>query len=297
MKKIRHYIEYVLVLMLIKLAQLLKIDAASNIFAKIARFIGPILPVSNVARKNIKRVFASLNKEEVEQIVLQAWDNLARTVVELPNIFQLSDSEFNKRVKIEGQEYLDQVYKSGKSCIFITGHFANWELISKLGSDSGLKLSIIYRRANNVLVDKIITDIRQRLDILHIAKGRDGVKDIVRSLKSNRCLCLLVDQKLNNGIEVPFFGYPSMTSPAPAKLALDYKCPIIPVQAIRTGGANFVVKVHKPIEIDYQQNNSKEIDRIMREINYIYEQWVNENPGQWFWLHKRWSKGFYKKGE
>lgn len=294
MKRIMHYFEYIAALAFVKLSLFLRIDLASDIFAFLARKIGPKLAVSKIADKNLNRVFPELTAGRRAVLLRQCWDNLARTVAELPHIFSLSDEEFYSRVKIEGRDILDKIRDTKKSCIFITGHMANWELISKIGADSGLKLSIIYRRANNKFVDNLICKLRSQLNIEHIAKGRDGVKDIVRALKSNKSLCLLVDQKLNNGIEVPFFSYPSMTSPAPAKLALDYKCPIIPVHSIRTNGANFIVKFGEPLVINYEQNNSEEIYRIMREINYIYEQWIKENPGQWFWLHKRWDKDFYK---
>ena len=159
--------------------------------------------------------------------------------------------------------------------------------------DANLKLSIIYRKANNILVDKKIADFRQNLDITLIPKGQGGIKEIIRAFKQNRSACFLPDQKLNNGIEVPFFEIGAMTASAPAKLALEYQCPIIPIQCVRKEGAKFIVKVHKPIDMNYDQNNSQEIYRIMCEINYIYEQWIKENPEQWFWVHKRWPKNYY----
>jgi KDO2-lipid IV(A) lauroyltransferase len=272
----------------------LKIDAASNLCGKIARKIGPILSVSNVARKNIHRGFPNFSKAQIEQVVINMWDNLGRTVAELPNIFLLNNEEFYKHVKVIGREHLDNIRKSGKSAILVTGHFANWELSTKVGCDAGLKLSFIYRKANNKLIDQQIIKIRQELDLIQIPKGKDGIKDILRSFKNNRCVCFLADQKLNSGISVPFFGIEAMTASAPAKLALDFKCPILPIQIIREKGTNLTVKIHSPIDINYDQNNSEEIYRITREINYIYEQWIQENPGQWFWLHKRWPKSFYE---
>ncbi len=293
MNTIRHYFEFLLFLGLIKLVRTLKIDRASDLFAKVGRAIGPWLPVSNIARKNIALAFPSFSKAEVEQTVVGMWDNLARTAAEFPNISLLSDEEFYKRVTVIGKEHLEKVNKSGKSAIFFTGHFANWEINPRVLLDANLKLSIIYRKANNILVDKKINCFRQNLDITLIPKGQSGIKEIIRAFKQNRSACFLPDQKLNNGIEVPLFGVGAMTASAPAKLALEYQCPIIPMQCIRKEGANFIVKIHKPLDINYDQNNSQEIYRIMCEINYIYEQWIKENPKQWFWVHKRWPKSYY----
>jgi KDO2-lipid IV(A) lauroyltransferase len=294
MKTIYHYFEFLLFLGLLKLVRVLKIDRASGLFSKIGRIIGPRLSVSNIARKNIAIAFPGISPLKTKQIIIDMWDNIARVAAEMPNISMLSKEEFHKKVTIIGKEYLEEVKKSGKSCIFFTGHFANWELTSRAGYDADLKLSVVYRKANNKLVDEKIHSFRKNLDITLIPKGQSGIKDIIRAFKQNRCICFLPDQKLNNGIEVPFFGINAMTATAPAKLALDYQCPIIPVQVIRTKGTNFIVKVHKPLKINYDQNNSQEIYRIMREINYIYEQWIKENPGQWFWVHKRWPNNHYK---
>ncbi len=293
MKNIRYYFEFLLFSGFIKLVRALKVDHASNLLAKIGRVIGPWLPVSNIARRNLSIAFPGITPLKTKQIITGMWENLTRTAAELPNFYLLSDEEFYKRVSIVGKENYDKVKKSGKSCIFITGHFANWEISTKTACDAGLKLSFIYRAANNKLADREIYNLRQNLDLTQIPKGQGGIKDIIRAFKQNRCVCFLPDQKLNNGIEIPFFGKGAMTATAPAKLALDYQCPIIPVQVIRKEGANFIVKVHKPLEINYDQNNSQEIYRIMREINYIYEQWIKENPEQWFWVHKRWPKSYY----
>ena len=43
---------------------------------------------------------------------------------------------------------------------------------------------------------------------------------MLAQLRGGKMLCMLVDQKLREGIAVPFFGRDAMTTPAPAALAL-----------------------------------------------------------------------------
>lgn len=294
MKTISYFLEYIIVSCFVALACCLGIDKASALFGYIAKTIGPILPVSKIARRNIRQAFPKFTQAQLDQVLIDCWENLGRTIGELPMIATLSKSEFARRVEVKGAEHFEEIRKSGKSCIFIPGHFANWEIGPKVGCDAGLRLGVVYRKANNRFVDKQILQFRNNPDLLQIPKGKEGVRDIARSFKEGRCLCFLVDQKLNNGIEVPFFGKNAMTAGAPAKLALDYDCPIIPIQIIRKTGANFAVVIHQPLKINRDKNNSQEIYRIMCKINYIYEGWIKKNPGQWFWLHKRWPKEFYE---
>lgn len=293
LKRARHYIEYFVVIYIATLSRFLGFALSSNIFGVIARTIGPWIAVSNVARKNIKRAFPALSKAEIEEIVRDSWENLGRTAVELPNLFRLNSETFYHRVKVSGIEHLNKLAKLDQPSIVITAHQGNWELAVKVGVDAGLRLAIIYRKANNNLVNKIIQKMRHQ-DILLIPKGREGARHIVQAFKEKRCICILADQKLNSGgIEVPFFDHLVMTPTAPAKLALDYKCPIVPLHVVRNKGTYFEVIVEPPIQINYQEDNSKEIYRIMCEINYIYERWIRAHPGQWFWLHKRWAKDLY----
>ncbi len=293
MKIIRHLLEYCIVSCFIVIMRFLGMDFASNLCGKLGRVLGPLLPITNIARNNIKRAFPDMLEHDVKHITTKMWDNLSRTVAELPNISNLKNENFYSRVTIIGQENLEKVRNSGKSCIIITGHFANWELVPKIVCDAGLKFSFIYREANNKLVDTQITKLRQNANLIQIPKGKKGARNIIKAFRDNRCVGILADQKLNTGIEVPFYGFKAMTASAPAKLALDYNCPIIPLQVIRKKGATFTIIIHDPIHINHDQNNSAEIYRIMREINYIYEQWIKKYPEQWFWLHKRWPKNYY----
>ena len=58
------------------------------------------------------------------------------------------------------------------------------------------------------------------------------------ALRRGAHLTLLVDQKLNDGIAVPFFGRPAMTAPALAMLALHFGCAVLPARVERLGGAH-----------------------------------------------------------
>ena len=44
---------------------------------------------------------------------------------------------------------------------------------------------------------------------------------------------MLIDQKMNDGVSVNFFGHQAMTPTAIAKFALKFKCPIVPALCIR----------------------------------------------------------------
>ncbi|MDH3335374.1 MAG: lauroyl acyltransferase, partial [Rhodospirillaceae bacterium] len=115
-----------------------------------------------------------------------------------------------------------------------------------------------------------------------------GAKRAFTLLKKGQSLGILVDQKLNDGIAVPFFGRNAMTGTALAEFALRFDAPIIPIQCIRENGTNFRLIFHPPLEFEKTGEREKDVATIMLMVNKMLEDWIRQNPGQWLWLHRRW---------
>jgi Kdo2-lipid IVA lauroyltransferase/acyltransferase len=99
---------------------------------------------------------------------------------------------------------------------------------------------------------------------------------------------MLVDQKMNDGIPVPFFGRDAMTAPALAVLALRYDCAVVPIRMLRTKGAHFRMISEPPLVLPKTGNAEADRRALMVSVNGIVERWVREHPEQWLWLHRRW---------
>ena len=283
MKKIRYFFEYLLVKTWFGLINLLSLETASDFASLFFKTIGIRLKVSETAYKNIKMIFPKLTDGEVNNIIMDVWDNFGRMAAETPIFLDMPKEKLAKYVNIIGIENFTKV--KGKKAMFFTGHMANWEVASKALETYGARFHAVYRAANNKLVDKVINDLRKKIDMPMIPKGKNGAKQLIEVIKNNEHIVMLVDQKMNDGIKVPFLGKDAMTAPAIATLALKYDCPIIPIQVIRKDKYYFDIIIHKTLE--YKQEN---VEAIMLQINDQLGDWVKQNPGQWFWLHKRWIK-------
>jgi KDO2-lipid IV(A) lauroyltransferase len=228
-----------------------------------------------------------LTPERTDEIMLGVWDNLGRTVAEYP---YLSRSIMAQRMKVLGSEVFDEVRASGKSALFVGGHFANWELAPKTAGLHNLPLVLIYRPANNTLVDGIIRKTRLTFAQSMFAKGRKGAQELIKAIKEHKPIGMLVDQKLNDGIAVPFFGHDAMTAPAVAELALKYDLPIYMAQVVREKGAHFTVTMHPHLQFEKTGDRKQDVYSMMRRINDTFEDWARQHPEQWFWVHRRWPK-------
>jgi KDO2-lipid IV(A) lauroyltransferase len=266
---------------------LLPLDLASAIGGALARTIGPRLGISKRARLNISRALPGLSAVEIEHMIAGTWDNLGRVAAEYPHLHQIRVLEPGGRVETHGFEHIDRAVAAGRRMIIFSGHIANWEIAMLAAVQYGISVAQIYRAANNPLVDRMITRFRGGGGEL-IPKGTVAARRAIAALRSGAHLTMLADQKMNDGIPVPFFGRMAMTSSALAALALRFDCDVLPARVERLGGADFRLTVFPALPLPRSGDHHADVAALMARVNRILEQWIRDRPEQWFWLHRRW---------
>ena len=216
------------------------------------------------------------------------WDNLGRVTAEYPRLRKIRVFEPGGRVETHGFEYMDQAVAPGRRMIIFSGHLANWEIGMLAAVQYGISVSQIYRAANNPLVDRMITRFRGDAGEL-IPKGAGGACEAIATLRRCAHLTMLADQKMNDGIPVPFFGRRAMTAPALAALALRFDCDVLPARVERLGGAHFQLTVFPPLALRRSGNSHADEAALMTQVNAILESWIRDRPEQWLRVHRRWT--------
>jgi KDO2-lipid IV(A) lauroyltransferase len=285
----RYGAEYLAFTPLTSILRLMSIDRASDICSKIARIIGPFMSVTRIAWRNLNFAYGDIDDNNKAKIIDELWNNFGRFIGEFPHIHKLSEQEIEDRVEIIGLEHISTLQRNHQPFLLFTGHFANWDFILRIANKLYPKFGVIYRRANNPFVNKVIHEWRNFPGINLIEKGPYGVRSLVKSMKAGHSIAMLVDQKMNDGIEVPFFGKKAMTAPAIARFALQFDYPIIPMQIVRVSGSYFKVILHPQLVIERTTDIEQDIFSVMKRINEMLEVWIRQHPGQWFWFHNRWG--------
>ncbi len=283
-----HPIEAAAAIMAYSLMRVLPIDMASALGGWLGRTVGPHIPVSARAVKNLSAAFPEKSPAEIAAIVRAMWDNLGRMAAEYPHLGEIDVYDPEGRVEVSGAEYADLLRDDGRGGIFFSGHIANWEIVSLGATQRDLPLDRVYREANNRLVEWLFQHGRAAVEGALIPKGPAGARVMLRSLKDNRHIAMMVDQKMNDGIPVPFFGRDVMTAPALAELALRYDCPVVPARVERLKGAHFRLLIFPPLELIRTGDHKADVAANMAQVNAILEQWIRDTPEQWLWLHNRW---------
>ena len=267
---------------------LLPVDWASVIGGWMGRILGPKLRISNNARRGLAEFSPDLSPAEIEDTVLRMWENLGRTAGEHPHLAKFNPYKDKSRVEVIGIEHIENLRDDNKPGLFFSGHFANWEIVPLAATKKGLPLHVVYRKANNPFFNRLVQKGRSYTGGEYFPKGPEGSKDILRALNNGDHLAMLVDQKMNDGIAVPFLGRDAMTAPALAQLAYRFNCPVVPVQVERMGGARFRVTVHPPLELPDSGSKQADVVNLMMVVNQHLGDWIRQNPDQWLWVHNRW---------
>ena len=269
---------------------------ASDLGGAVARRVGPLLPVSAVADRNLQLAMPELNAAARRRIVRGVWDNLGRTAAEFPHVARLQETAAGPGWEVVGSEHFDALAARGGPALLFTGHIGNWEVLPIASARRGVHLATLYRPADNPAVDALILGLRRASPSVSeklFPKGAHGARQTLAHLRQSGFVALLPDQKMNDGIEARFFGRRAMTASALAALALKIGCPVVPAYALRIGPARLRITCEPPLPMPATGDRTADVAALTQAVNDRLEAWIRASPESWLWLHRRWPKEDY----
>ena len=286
MKNIKYFFQFLLVVLSFIFFKLLGAYLSSKICGKVFEKIGPFFRSKKVIESNIKRAIPNISSEELKKITCMMWNNYGRIFAEYIFIKNFRFGKLNSKIEIVGKEILEDLKKSNKQVVFISGHLSNFELMAMCLDKSGIELCAIYRPLNNIFLNKVLVRIRKKYICKNqIKKGIGGLKNLINLKKKNFSTALMIDQRVTEGILSNFFNEKALTTTIPAQLIKKFNIPIVPVYIERIKDINFKIVVNRPIEF----SKDSSIQTITDELNRILEVMILKNPDQWIWSHNRWK--------
>ena len=287
MKNLIYFFEFLIIIILFTIFRIIGYKAASNLGFFIGKTFGPIFRSRSTIVKNIKNLKSSIEDKEIDEIISNMWGNYGRILAEYPFIPSFRKKKLENFLKIEGMENLKRIKDNNKPCVFISGHFNNFELMAMQIENVGIECAALYRPLNNQFLNKLMEEIRTR-DICktQIKKGRAGTREIIKNLKQGKSIALMIDQRVREGEKINFFNNLATTTTIPAQLIKKYNCDVVPVYIERNQNNYFKMYVSEPIKI----KKTKSIKEITLFLNVILEKMILKNVDQWIWSHDRWKK-------
>ena len=289
MKIFKYFIQFTVVLSLFATFRIIGLRNASFMGSSLAKIFGPLFRSKKIIEKNLKICFKKIDQKEIKKISLGMWDNIGRTFSEYVFLKNFQKNH-NNLIKLSGTEYLDEIKNSNKPVVFVSGHFANFELLGTKLNSYGIKFFAIYRPLNNIFLNPIMEYLRLKYVCpIMIKKGRSNIRELLNNIKSGYSVIIIADQRTSEGKKIEFFNYPALTTTIPAQISLKYNCKIVPLRMERLSYNNFEMTVYKPFEYKKTDNYEKDSYNLTLEINKQLEKMILKKPEQWLWSHNRWK--------
>jgi Kdo2-lipid IVA lauroyltransferase/acyltransferase len=279
-------------LLFFKLVRWSDFDRSSKLAARALRRIGPRLRGHRTARANLVAAYPEKPAAEIERILGDMWDNLARLAVEYVNLDRLvdpSNPNSGRIVIAPGTlEKLVRLREDGKPAVLFTSHLASYEVGAIWCERNGLNLAIFYNPSNFGPLSEQLADMQKNTMGRLVESGPDAVWRLRDALKSGLHLALFADQHFANGVDVTFFGRRCKANPMAARFAQFFNCPVHGFRAIRLPDNRIEVEFTDEIPMPRGADGKIDVTAAMQAITTTIENWIRERPEQWLWLQRRW---------
>ena len=286
MKKIKYFIEFILIICFFFIFRIIGYKNASNLGGILGKKFGPFFRSNTKIHDNLKNCQIGNSYRDRNNVINSMWCNYGKILSEYVFLKQFRKKNLNKFLEIEGLNFLTDIKKNNEQVVFVSGHFNNFELMAMEIDKIGINLCAIYRPLNNPFLNVIMENIRKNYICKNqIKKGKSGTRELMNLFKKNYSVAMMIDQRVSEGKLIELFNRPAKTTTIPAQLSKKYGCKIVPIYIERVQNINFKLIVNKPIR--FEKDSS--IESITLQLNKILEKMILKNPDQWIWSHDRWK--------
>lgn len=234
-------------------------------------------------RANLALVWPELTRSEARRITRNVADTFGRMLVELYSPRELIAQGRSASLSGPGLEALKSARAAGRPVVLVTGHFGNFMILSPAVAQMDMEIGVLYRRQTNRFFNPHYVDALRSVNKQLFEESKRGMVQMVKYLQKGGMIGILTDVRVPRAPRLDFLGQPAETSTVPAELALKHDAALIPIYAIRKpDGESFDVVVDAEIPHTDPVTMTKTANQSLARM-------VEQHPGQWFWVHRRWK--------
>lgn len=249
----------------------------------------------HVVMTNLNLAFGETKtKEEKLEIAKKCYYNFAKYLgINFILNQNTTKQKILKQVVFKNEHFLLDAIRSGRPIIVTTAHFGQWEIFGLAVAAHFGPSSVLGRKLDSSVMDKILRANRAQFDVELIDKN-GGAKDILKALKARRIVGILVDQNTapKDGIKVQFFGKDVLHTPAASVLAQKTNALIINAFIYQKGENLNEICFEEPIDISTFDKEDA-VQKATQMQCSACEEMVRARPEEYFWFHQRFKR-FYE---
>ena len=249
-----------------------------------AHVLAPVAGYRRRIRHNLALIMPDLPESELRAMQRRVPDNLGRTLVELYSGAEFAARAARATLTGPGVAALEQAHAAGRPVLLVTGHIGNYDAARAALLARGFRVGGLYRPMNNRYFNDHYVEAISRIGKPLFPRGRQGLSDMVRFLRSGGMLGIVIDQYMRAGVELDFMGHPALTALSAAEMALRYDALVVPTYGIRQpNGLDFDLIFEAPVAAGAPAE-------MTQTLNDSLAAQVRLHPDQWLWTHRRWKQ-------
>jgi KDO2-lipid IV(A) lauroyltransferase len=241
-----------------------------------------------IVYQNLRNSFPEKSETEIKRIAGRFYHHLCDLLVESMKAFSMKEEEVVERYKYENMEFLDDLYRQGKSAICVGGHYNNWEWTG-IASGTQLKHRPVgfYKPLSNQKVDAFVRRTR--------VKGRSLLVPITNTTAvfledyGEPALFYMVADQSPSSVRLAywmqFLNQDTAVLHGPEKYARLHNLPVVFVFPQKVKRGYYKVRFSMLVE-DPSKTAPGEIIRLY--MNAL-EKIIQEAPEYYLWSHRRWK--------
>jgi KDO2-lipid IV(A) lauroyltransferase len=243
------------------------------------------LAVPRLRRIASRNLAMALPVADAEEITDAVFASLARMLVAFSRFPDLHRDNIGDWIRYEGFEHFEEATRRGNGVLFATAHLGAWELSAFAHALMARPMHVVVRPLDNPLIDRLVSKRRSASGNTLIPK-KDAARAIIRALKNNEAVGVLVDQNVapEEGVFVDFFGTKACAGSAFARLAHRSGAAVIPGFALWCEAEKkYVLRFYPLLEFTGDVQSDTQL------LHSRLEGVIREYPDQWLWIHRRWK--------
>jgi KDO2-lipid IV(A) lauroyltransferase len=237
-----------------------------------------------IAERNIERCFPELNTEQRDELVAGCFRSIGRMLFEIAWSWSAPERRLRRMGQVEGVDRALSTFAEGRGVILITAHLTCLEIGARLGALSFPEAGGMYRPLRSPVLEWYQN--RSRLRYTRKLISKKDMRSAIRFLRGGGVLWYAPDQDFGpkQSVFVPFFGIPTATLAATARLVELTGCTVVPMFPVfDTASRRYKIRLLPALE----NFPTGDVKADLTRINAMLEDQVRRAPEQYWWIHRR----------
>ena len=242
-----------------------------------------------VVRQNLLRSFPDKSHKEIKAIEKQFYRNLCDLFVEAPKMMRVGPNGYKNRIVVANTELVQQLYEQKKNVFYAIPHSGNWEWFGKMIPDftphNGLA---IYKRVKNEVFEQLMLYMRTKNCPIEMIESNSVLRRLMQLRDKQNGVLMMADQT-SHGLEqdfwTEFLHQDTCWFTGIERIAKKLDYAVVFVNMVRTGRGRYEVS----FELVVDDPKATADGEIMEKYVRCVERFIEANPDNWLWSHRRWK--------